>query len=168
MNECLPQNPCTFGGTCQNTNNGFNCICPDFRVGKVCQLGKLSIHFFGWSSWKITSTCYRNSLSTQDAKSHYHAENFSWKATSRFFRLACILAHLQSWAGAGSFLRSRSGSAAPVFKKGLAPFLTFKRFYFAFNVCETGYENDALLCLTNPWLATKHHVNVVNMRLGSL
>ncbi len=32
--------PCGRGATCQETPQGFQCVCPPFWTGRTCQLGK--------------------------------------------------------------------------------------------------------------------------------
>ena len=36
VNQCV-NNPCLNNGTCQQTKDGFNCICPLYYYGSNCQ-----------------------------------------------------------------------------------------------------------------------------------
>jgi len=56
INQCQT-NPCSNGGTCQNTVNGYNCYCPLGFTGSLCQT---QITQCTLSSCKNGATCVEN------------------------------------------------------------------------------------------------------------
>lgn len=83
--QCM-SSPCANGGTCQDVQSGFECICTDQYVGHTCEDGNcLDINFlstfklnkFACLMWGISLTpvCLVESLLSKKTNALWHASN---------------------------------------------------------------------------------------------
>lgn len=51
--DACGRNPCLWGGSCESVSNGFKCICPFGRTGKICEESKHKSVVKSQSFWKF-------------------------------------------------------------------------------------------------------------------